>query len=157
VVTVRQAPLGPATQTSALEVVAAAAAAADKAEQEALAALAGSQAAQAAGAARVISQAAQAAQAEQVTPVSHLGKGNAMRYAIIENGVVVNVAVADAEFAAAQGWVSCPDTVQIRDTYDGQTFTPAPPAPPPPPPPTPTKEELLVKLQELQAQISALT
>jgi len=80
-----------------------------------------------------------------------------MRYAIIENGVVVNVAVADAEFAAAQGWVSCPDTVQIRDTYDGQTFTPAPPAPPPPELPKPTKEELLAKLQELQAQISALT
>jgi hypothetical protein len=80
-----------------------------------------------------------------------------MRYAIIENGVVVNVAVADAEFAAAQGWVSCPDTAQIGDTYDGQTFTPAPPAPPPPELPKPTKEELLAKLQELQAQISALT
>jgi len=102
-------------------------------------------------------QAALAVLVAMVTPASPLGKGNAMRYAIIENGVVVNVAVADAEFAAAQGWVFCPDTVQIRDTYDGQMFTPAPPAPPPPPPTTPTKEELLAKLQELQAQISALT
>jgi hypothetical protein len=80
-----------------------------------------------------------------------------MRYAIIENGVVMNVAVADAEFAAAQGWIACEGIVQPGDLYDGQMFTPAPPAPPPPPPPTPTKEELLAKLQELQAQISALT
>jgi hypothetical protein len=79
-----------------------------------------------------------------------------MRYAIIENGVVVNVAVADAEFAAAQGWVSCPDTVQIGDTYDGQTFTPAPPAPVVEPA-KPTKEELLAKLQELQEQIAKLS
>jgi hypothetical protein len=79
-----------------------------------------------------------------------------MRYAIIENGVVVNVAVADEAYAAEQGWVSCPDTVQIRDTYDGQTFTPAPP-PAVVVPPSPTKEELLAQLQALQAQITALT
>ncbi len=79
-----------------------------------------------------------------------------MRYAIIENGVVVNVAVADAEFAAAQGWLACDGTVQPGDLYDGTNYTRPEPAAPPPPP-TPTKEELLVKLQELQAQISALT
>lgn len=156
-VTVRQAPLGPATQTSALEVAAAAAAGADKAEQEALAALAGSPEAVAVVVAQATSQVVLAALVATVTPASHLGKGNAMRYAIIENGVVMNVAVADAEFAAAQGWIACEGIVQPGDLYDGQMFTPAPPAPPPPPPPTPTKEELLAKLQELQAQISALT
>jgi hypothetical protein len=34
------------------------------------------------------------------------------RYAIIENGVVANIASADAEFAAQQGWVECPDRIE---------------------------------------------
>jgi hypothetical protein len=36
-----------------------------------------------------------------------------MRYAIIENNVVTNLVVSDAEFAAKQGWVECPDGVDI--------------------------------------------
>lgn len=34
-----------------------------------------------------------------------------MRYAIIENGLVANVALADADYAAQQGWIECPDHV----------------------------------------------
>lgn len=78
-----------------------------------------------------------------------------MRYAIIENGVVTNVVVAEADYAAEQGWIECPNA-GLGWLYDGQTFT-APPVPPAPEPvPTPTKEQLLAQLQALQAQINAL-
>jgi len=78
-----------------------------------------------------------------------------MRAAIIENGVVVNIAVADPDFAAEQGWIVS-DVAQIGDLWDGGTFT-SPPAPEPAPAPQPpTKEELLAQLQALQAQIIAL-
>lgn len=79
-----------------------------------------------------------------------------MRYAIIENGVVVNVVVADAEFALQQGWIECPSGAPGW-LYDGQTFTAAPPPPAPEPAPAPTKEQLLAQLQALQAQINALS
>lgn len=47
-----------------------------------------------------------------------------MRYAIIENGVVVNVAVSDAPLA--DKWIAS-DTAQIGDLYvDGQFVPPAP-------------------------------
>lgn len=45
--------------------------------------------------------------------------GDGMRYAIIENGKVVNIAVATPEFAASQGWVECPDGVGIEWSFDG--------------------------------------
>lgn len=56
-----------------------------------------------------------------------------MRYAIIEAGQVANVALADADFAAAQGWIAI-DALDpqpsIGWTYDGTTFhAPPPPAP----------------------------
>lgn len=52
------------------------------------------------------------------------------RYAVINDGVVVNHALADdAEFAAAQGWIPAGDS-NIGDLWDGENFTPAPPAPP---------------------------
>lgn len=49
------------------------------------------------------------------------------KYAIIENGIVVNMAVADAEFAAQQNWVAAPDhvdgkVVTMGWTYDGTNF-----------------------------------
>lgn len=51
------------------------------------------------------------------------------RYAVINDGVVVNHALADdAEFAAAQGWIPAGDS-DIGDLWDGENFTPAPPAP----------------------------
>ena len=42
--------------------------------------------------------------------------------AIIQNGVVVNIAVADPDYAAKQGWVIS-ETAKIGDTYDGVVFT----------------------------------
>lgn len=45
-----------------------------------------------------------------------------MRVAIIENGVVANIAVADLEFAQEQGWVVS-ETAQMGDLWDGITFT----------------------------------
>jgi len=80
---------------------------------------------------------------------------NNMRYAIIENGVVTNVVVADADYAAQNGWIECPEAGPGW-LYDGQTFTAAPPPPAPEPAPAPTKEQLLAQLQALQAQINAL-
>lgn len=49
-----------------------------------------------------------------------------MRYAIIENGKVVNIAAATAEFAASQGWVECPDGVDIGWSFDGGNLIPPP-------------------------------
>ena len=78
-----------------------------------------------------------------------------MKYAIIAKGVVINIAVADPEFAAQHGWIECPEGVGIGWAYDGQTATP--PVEIPQPEPTPiTKEELLAQLQVIQAQIQAL-
>lgn len=45
-----------------------------------------------------------------------------MRVAIIENGVVANIAVSGLEFAQEQGWVVS-ETAQIGDLWDGMTFT----------------------------------
>jgi len=56
-----------------------------------------------------------------------------MEYAIVEDGVVGNVIVSDAEFAAGIGAVLLPDGFGIGDFFDGMTWTKAPaPAPPPP-------------------------
>lgn len=56
-----------------------------------------------------------------------------MRYAIIEGGVVANVALAeDPAFPEEQGWIACPDEVGPGWTFDGQEF--AAPAPNPIPP-----------------------
>jgi hypothetical protein len=78
-----------------------------------------------------------------------------MRYAIIENGLVTNVVLADEAFAAEQGWVECPDAGPGW-TYDGSTFTEPAPTPDPEPAAAPTKEQLLAQLQALQTQIQAL-
>jgi hypothetical protein len=77
------------------------------------------------------------------------------RYAIIENGVVANVVVADAEFASQNGWVECPDAGPDWK-YDGSTFTEPDPIPAPEPAPAPTKEQLMAQLAALSAQIQAL-
>jgi hypothetical protein len=76
-----------------------------------------------------------------------------MRYAIIKNGVVDNVVLADAEFASEQGWVECPDASPGWN-YDGTNFIK--PDPIPETVPQVTKEELLAQLQALTAKIEAL-
>lgn len=52
------------------------------------------------------------------------------RYAIIVDGVVVNHAEAESDFAHLQGWIPAADS-RIGDLWDGQVFTPAPPPPEP--------------------------
>ena len=79
-----------------------------------------------------------------------------MRYAVIQNGVVANIVVSDAEFAATQGWVACPDEVGIGWAFDGVNTSPPPEMPAPEPLPAPTKEQLLAQLNALSAQIQAL-
>ena len=76
------------------------------------------------------------------------------RYAIIENGLVVNVVVASAEIATQSGWIDCP-VAGPGWTYADGVFT-APAVVEPTPAPTPTKEELLAQLNALTAQIQAL-
>ena len=82
------------------------------------------------------------------------------RYAIIENGVVANVVVADAEYAAQQGWIECPDAgpkwLYADGVFTKPEIIPAPEPEPIPVPPAPTKEELLAQLNALSAQIQAL-
>jgi len=50
-----------------------------------------------------------------------------MRYAIIDDGIVVNFAVATPEYAASNGWVECPDGVDIGWAFDGVGEPVAPP------------------------------
>jgi hypothetical protein len=76
------------------------------------------------------------------------------RYAIIENGIVSNVVIADAETATANGWIECTNAGPGWTYADG-VFT-APVVVEPTPTPAPTKEELLAQLNALSAQIQAL-
>lgn len=76
------------------------------------------------------------------------------RFAIIENGIVSNVVIADAEIASANGWVECP-VAGPQWTYANGVFT-EPVVVEPVAPVAPTKEELLAQLNALQAQIQAL-
>lgn len=78
-----------------------------------------------------------------------------MKYAIIENGVVTNVVVAEADYAAQQGWIEC-NAIGPGWKYDGSTFTEPDPIPAPEAAPAPTKEELMAQLAALSAQIQAL-
>jgi hypothetical protein len=77
-----------------------------------------------------------------------------MRYAIIENGTVVNVVVASAEIATQSGWVECP-IAGPGWTYADGVFT-APVVVEPVAPAEPTKEQLLAELQALTTKINAL-
>jgi len=78
-------------------------------------------------------------------------------YAIIENGTVINTVVAEADYAAEQGWILLPESSGIGWSYVDGEFVDLRPAPEPAPtPPAPTKAELLAQLQALQAQITAL-
>lgn len=77
-----------------------------------------------------------------------------MRYAIIKDGVAVNVVIADAEYAAEQGWIECPDAGPGW-TYANGVFT-APIVQTPVAPVAPTKEQLMAELAALTAKIQAL-
>ena len=77
-------------------------------------------------------------------------------FAIIENGKVVNAVVAEADYAAEQGWVALPDGAGIDWDYINGQFIDNRPAPEVVTPLAPTKEELLAQVQALTAQIQAL-
>jgi hypothetical protein len=62
-----------------------------------------------------------------------------MRAAIIENGIVTNIAEADSAFAQAQGWIISEDAA-IGDAWDGEAFI-KPPAPPQPIPASVTRRQ----------------
>jgi hypothetical protein len=63
----------------------------------------------------------------------------ATRYAVIKQGKVVNVILADEAFVRDQGLNAVPSDVAGPGwTWDGTAFTP----PPPPPPPPPSQREL---------------
>lgn len=51
------------------------------------------------------------------------------RFAIIDAGRVINIAEAEPDYAAEQGWIPA-ETAQKGDLWDGEQFTPAPPEPP---------------------------
>ena len=76
------------------------------------------------------------------------------RYAIIENGLVVNVVIGQPELNPGQTLVECPGAGPGWTYADG-VFT-EPVVVQPEPTPAPTKEELLAQLNALSAQIQAL-
>ena len=78
-----------------------------------------------------------------------------MRWAIIDNHTVTNVAVADEAYAVQQGWIPCPDYAGPGWGYVDGTFT-EPTTTLEAVVPTPTKEDLLAQLAALQQQIQAL-
>ena len=77
------------------------------------------------------------------------------KYAIIENGKVVNTVLAESGYATSQGWVLCENGGIGWDYINGQ-FVDNRPQPAAEPALAPTKEQLLAQLQALQAQIQAL-
>lgn len=77
-------------------------------------------------------------------------------FAIIENGKVVNTVVAEADYAAEQGWTGLPDGAGIGWDYVDGRFVDNCSVPEVVTPPAPTKEELLAQLNALAAQIQAL-
>lgn len=82
------------------------------------------------------------------------------RFAIIDAGRVINHVEADADFAAAQGWVPAGDS-RIGDLWDGEVFTPAP-LPPVPVPSIVTMRQARLALlgagllDDVEAAIAAL-
>lgn len=54
--------------------------------------------------------------------MQNLGNSMSEIYAVIENGVVVNTVVADADIAAQHGWVSLTGEAGIGDIYEAGAF-----------------------------------
>jgi len=77
-------------------------------------------------------------------------------YAIIENGKVVNVVVAEADYAASQGWITLSEGAGIDWDFDGTNFIDNRPVPEIVTLPAPTKEELLAQLNALAEKIQSL-
>jgi hypothetical protein len=56
-----------------------------------------------------------------------------MKFAIIENGIVINIALADPEYAESQGWIEVNGNAGIGWLYVDGKFVEPPPAPIPVP------------------------
>ncbi|NBS40785.1 MAG: hypothetical protein EBS73_16350 [Betaproteobacteria bacterium] len=78
-----------------------------------------------------------------------------MRWAIIKDNEVINVAVADEAYGVQMGWVPCPDFAGPGWGYVDGTFTKPLPVEITQPASL-TKEDLMAQLQALQQQIAAL-
>jgi hypothetical protein len=76
------------------------------------------------------------------------------KYAVIENGKVVNICIAEPSDAKPDNWVLCESGGIGWDYSNGQFVDNRPIIDVVTP--TPTKEELLAQLQALSAQIQAL-
>jgi len=82
-----------------------------------------------------------------------------IRFAIVENHQVVNVAVADEDFGLQQQWIPCPHHVEIGWHLIGSEWV-APVIDLTPEPliqPEPTLEDLLAQVNELQSKIIQLS
>jgi hypothetical protein len=78
-------------------------------------------------------------------------------FAVLSNNKVVNIVVAESDYAATQGWVAAPAGVSIGfDFTNNQFIDNRPPVTEPTPAPEPTKAELLAQLQALSDRIDAL-
>ena len=55
-----------------------------------------------------------------------------VNYSVIQNGIVVNIVVSDADFAQSQGWIVS-ETAKIGDSYNAETGEFKTPEPPPTP------------------------
>lgn len=64
-----------------------------------------------------------------------------MQYAIVKDGTVQNVAAADPQFAAENGWIECPEGVEAGWLYNGSAFIK----------PTPT-DDFLKSINKAQAK-----
>lgn len=83
-------------------------------------------------------------------------RGDNMKYAVIENGKVVNLVISDADYAAQQQWVLADENVQIGFDLINGAFVDNRQAPEVAQIDQPTKEELLAQLEAIQKQILAL-
>lgn len=72
------------------------------------------------------------------------------KYAVIDGGIVVNLCVADKDFAQAQGWILAPDNVGIGWGYSDGEFVPPVPTPP-------TPEEIMEQNKSTAASLLART
>ena len=99
----------------------------------------------------------QVLQPENLVLLSFIIEINMQNFAIIENGKVINVVVADLDYATEQGWVSLPENAGIGWDYINGQFVDNRPVTVVEPLPAPTKEQLLEQLLALQSQIEALS
>jgi len=44
------------------------------------------------------------------------------KFAIVENGVVLNTVLAEPDYATTQGWIALPDDMTIGCLFDGNTW-----------------------------------